>query len=209
MNTPSPIQEVSFYFVRHGETVGNAQNLCQGHIDFPLTDKGEAQAREAAEVLQGCGIKRIAASPLGRAKRTAHIIAEALGVTDVREYPALIERGWGELEGKHNSLMFAQEELERMPTWDGVYSTKGIEAKQELLCRIASGMNEVLAGTAPVAIVGHGRFFNALCELLDVAPIQQIVNGAPLHCAPKGSSKTWDIKMVPRNARHSSDGTFR
>ena len=141
MRQIQPIQQIPFYFVRHGETLGNVRNLCQGHIDFPLTDTGEAQGRDAAAMLKGRGIRRIATSPLGRARSTARIIAEVLELTDVIEYPALIERGWGELEGRHNSLMFAQEDLERLPSWDGACDIKGAETKRELLCRIGAGMN--------------------------------------------------------------------
>jgi broad specificity phosphatase PhoE len=190
------VPEVSFYFVRHGETLGNERNLCQGHIDFPLTAKGEAQAGEAARALKSLGIRRIATSPLGRTRRTSQIIAEALGVTDITEYPNLIERGWGELEGEHNSLMFAQEELERSPSWDGSYTIKGMETKEELLRRIATAMSEVLTEPSPVAIVGHGRFFNALCELLHVDPIKQIANGVPLGCTPRGAGSGWEIVPI-------------
>ncbi|HTX92520.1 MAG TPA: phosphoglycerate mutase family protein, partial [Anaerolineales bacterium] len=36
-------------FLRHGESVGNAEERFQGHADFPLTDKGRAQARALAD----------------------------------------------------------------------------------------------------------------------------------------------------------------
>ena len=36
-------------FLRHGESVGNQENRFQGQADFPLTDKGRAQARALAE----------------------------------------------------------------------------------------------------------------------------------------------------------------
>ena len=34
-----------FTFLRHGESVGNAEDRFQGHADFPLTEKGCVQAR--------------------------------------------------------------------------------------------------------------------------------------------------------------------
>lgn len=187
-------QNAPFIFVRHGETVGNVQSLCQGHIDFPLTTKGEAQALEAAETLRGQGIVRVATSPLGRARATARVIAECLGIAKIDEYPALIERGWGELEGRHNSLMFAQEELERLPSWNGKYDYSGIEPKGELLDRITAVMDEVLAGGIPVVIVGHGRFFNALCEVLGIPPVAQIVNGRPVRCEPSNDGTVWALR---------------
>lgn len=190
------IQRRPFYFVRHGETVGNVRSLCQGRIDFPLTERGERQARAAGEILQGRGILRIATSPLARARSTTRIIAEVLGLSDVAEHHGLIERGWGELEGQHNSFMFAQEERERMPSYTGVSDIKGIETKEELLTRIASAMNDLLVGASPLAIVGHGRFFNGLCELLNVPPIEQIGNGAPVYCMPGRAAESWEISSL-------------
>jgi broad specificity phosphatase PhoE len=185
-----------FFFVRHGETIGNTNSLCQGHIDFPLTQKGEAQALEAAELLSGLGIARVATSPLGRARMTAQVIAGSLGIEEVGEYPALIERGWGELEGKRNSLMFAQEELERSASWTGKYDYSGIEPKSELLARIVAVMDEVLYGEIPVVIVGHGRFFNALCEVLGIPPVDQIPNGRPVCCEPDIDGVAWTLKSL-------------
>ena len=36
-------------FLRHGESVGNAEDRFQGHADFPLTEKGRTQARSLAD----------------------------------------------------------------------------------------------------------------------------------------------------------------
>jgi broad specificity phosphatase PhoE len=47
-----PMAETSVYqitFLRHGESVGNAEERFQGHADFPLTGKGRDQAMALAE----------------------------------------------------------------------------------------------------------------------------------------------------------------
>ncbi len=69
-----------FVFVRHGESIGNAQSRWQGQSDYALTDKGRAQARALAERWKAEGVKfdLILASPLIRAKETAEIIASAV-----------------------------------------------------------------------------------------------------------------------------------
>ena len=36
------------YLARHGESTGNAQQLIFGRRDYPLTEKGRAQARPRA-----------------------------------------------------------------------------------------------------------------------------------------------------------------
>lgn len=68
-------------FLRHGESVGNAEARWQGQFDFPLTDKGRAQARALADrwLAEKRTFDAILSSPLSRAKETADIIAAALG----------------------------------------------------------------------------------------------------------------------------------
>ena len=85
--------------LRHGETDWNAQGLSQGNIDIPLNELGLAQAREAAEKLRNRGIATIVASPLSRARVTAEIVGEALGLP-VAIDPDLREVSWGVQEGK-------------------------------------------------------------------------------------------------------------
>ena len=82
-----------FVFLRHGESIGNAQARWQGQSDYPLTEKGRAQAQALAERWKAEGAKfdLIIASPLGRAKETAEIIAPAVGAP-VEFDPILLER---------------------------------------------------------------------------------------------------------------------
>lgn len=70
------------YLMRHGETEFNRNGRYQGHCDSPLTELGVAQARGLSQRFAahlGCEPVRIVASPLGRARATARILADALG----------------------------------------------------------------------------------------------------------------------------------
>jgi broad specificity phosphatase PhoE len=84
--------------VRHGETDWNAAGRLQGHTDTPLNDYGRRQARELAERLATDGADAIYASDLARARETAEILAERLGLTVVVD-PQLREKDWGNWEG--------------------------------------------------------------------------------------------------------------
>ena len=84
--------------VRHGETDWNAEGRLQGHTDRPLNDYGRRQAKELAERLAGEGADAIYASDLARAKETAEILGERLGLPVVID-PALREKNWGNWEG--------------------------------------------------------------------------------------------------------------
>ena len=73
------LTERAFWFLRHGETDWNAQNLAQGRVDIPLNEVGQAQAVAAAELLRGRGIRTIIASTLSRARETAEVAASVIG----------------------------------------------------------------------------------------------------------------------------------
>lgn len=86
------------FLARHGQTTWNLEHRLQGQLDSPLTDDGIAQAESLARRLAGSGIGTVCTSPLGRALRTAQIVAEGLGATVV-EVPELAEIDHGELAG--------------------------------------------------------------------------------------------------------------
>jgi probable phosphoglycerate mutase len=92
------------YLVRHGETEFNRERRLQGHVDSALTARGVEQARGVGEGLKAligdAAGWRILTSPLGRARRTAEIIAERLGGAGIEVEPRLIELSWGDWDGR-------------------------------------------------------------------------------------------------------------
>ncbi|PSM18839.1 histidine phosphatase family protein [Nitratireductor sp. StC3] len=101
--------KIAFYAMRHGETAWNAQGRFQGHSDIALSPAGRAQALAGAAGLRAMlaneprlsAPERIVTSPLARARETAEIVRDALGLpeaalcVDVR----LREAGFGNWEG--------------------------------------------------------------------------------------------------------------
>ncbi len=83
--SPSDKPVYPFVFLRHGESVGNVESRWQGQSDYPLTEKGRAQARALAERWKKEDVKfdLIITSTLARAQETAEIVASYLeGVQD-------------------------------------------------------------------------------------------------------------------------------
>lgn len=79
-----------FYFVRHGETILNAQHVKQG-TEGRLSELGKRQAAAAGERLAPLSIQKILSSPYERAKETVTIVNSSLNVP--AEYsPLLAER---------------------------------------------------------------------------------------------------------------------
>ncbi len=96
--------EQPFYqitLVRHGESVGNAENRFQGQADYPLSEAGRAQARALAARWQAEGVTfdHVIASPLSRALETAQIIGNALGLANIETDPLWMERDNGKRSG--------------------------------------------------------------------------------------------------------------
>ena len=65
---------------RHGETAENKERRFQGQKDVPLNETGRAQARALGEAARAEGLVALYASPLVRARETAEIVGEALGL---------------------------------------------------------------------------------------------------------------------------------
>ena len=84
--------------VRHGETDWNADGRLQGQTDRPLSDYGRRQARKLAGELEGEELEAIYSSDLARARETAEIVGERLGLP-VELDPELREKDWGTWEG--------------------------------------------------------------------------------------------------------------
>ena len=65
---------------RHGETTENRERRFQGQKDVPLNEHGREQARALAEAAAGETIEALYTSPLVRARETAEIVAERIGL---------------------------------------------------------------------------------------------------------------------------------
>lgn len=93
------------YLVRHGETIWNMIGRQQGHLDSPLTQRGIDQARAAGrllkKILPEASQLAIETSPLERARQTAAIVCQELGlsVAAVVISPLLIEHHLGNWHG--------------------------------------------------------------------------------------------------------------
>lgn len=84
--------------VRHGEIEWNRSGRRQGQLDSPLTPDGERHAQAVASSVAPAAVDAIFTSPLGRAHRTASVIAARLD-RPVRVLAALAEVHHGALAG--------------------------------------------------------------------------------------------------------------
>lgn len=188
MNAPPPdkIHPVAFWFLRHGETDWNAQNLSQGNVDIPLNDTGLAQARSASLLLRNKGIRQIISSPLSRAKVTADIAAAELGLP-VQVDDGLREVAFGIQEGKPMSEWFQH--------WvDGLLTPEGAESFPSLTTRAVAAINRCVLRPPVVLVVAHGALFRAMRGAMGHEPNVRTRNAVPIWCEPPGNgAKAWGL----------------
>jgi probable phosphoglycerate mutase len=170
------VTAIPFWFLRHGETDWNAQNLSQGNVDIPLNPTGIAQAHAAAAMLRNRGIATIIASPMSRARDTAQVVADLL------DLPVLLDDGlrevsFGVKEGQPMGEWFA--------TWvAGDFTPEGAESFAALRVRAKAALNRALAHPAPVLVVAHGALFRATRAEMGLEPNVRTPNGTPYWCEP-------------------------
>jgi broad specificity phosphatase PhoE len=178
MSAPSAerLHPIAFWFLRHGETDWNAQNLSQGAVDIPLNETGLAQARSASLLLRGRGIRAIISSPLSRAKVTADIAAAQLGLP-VQIDDGLKEVAFGVMEGKPMSEWF-------QPWVDGLLTPEGAESFPTLTKRAVAAVNRSISRPPVVLVVAHGALFRALRGAMGHEPNVRTRNAVPVWCEP-------------------------
>ena len=158
--------------LRHGESVGNAESRWQGQADFPLTDKGRAQANALADRWKREKMKfdHVISSPLSRARETAEIVASALDLK-VEHEPVWLERDNGAYSG-----LTAQEVRQNFihPEFYNPYDPVGSdgEGDWELFLRAGQALHNLLKREpARYLIVSHGGLLNQFMHaVVGIAP---------------------------------------
>lgn len=202
--------------LRHGETEYNREGRLTGHTDIPLLPEGEAQAREAGELLKALGIHfdEVYSSPLQRAFNTASLALKAAGQAGaaIEKRDALIESNSGDFTGRtwQDPEIAAWKWIYAHPMPNGE-SNKQIVARVrdffegEVLPRLARGENVLLAA--------HAGVLRAFMIVLGIEPVPaddapgagrssvRIPNAAPFVCVyedGKLKSHSFAEKPQPR-----------
>jgi broad specificity phosphatase PhoE len=166
-----------FVFLRHGESLGNAQSRWQGQSDYPLTERGRAQVRALAARWKAEHVKfdLVISSTLGRARETAQIVASTLDLK-VEFDEIWLERAIGEMEG------LTAEEVRQMPRppYTTPYDSIGGDGEGDwaLFLRAGQALHGLLRRPAgSYLIVSHGGLLNQ---------VMHAVTGLAPHVDPSG-----------------------
>lgn len=164
--------------IRHGQTTYNATGRMQGHLDTELSELGYAQAHAAARLLEDKQISAIVASDLQRARETARIIGEHLGL-DVQVDARLRETDLGQWQGR-SSTEVDEEFPGARAIWrhDPTWAPPQGESRVEVARRCRPVIDELMRthtewDNGPVLVVAHGGMIAALtCNLLGLSSPQ-------------------------------------
>jgi alpha-ribazole phosphatase/probable phosphoglycerate mutase len=198
---------VAVFCLRHAES----ENVVAGAAGVlplsPLTRNGAAQALAAAGVLAAEGLTRVYCSTAVRARETAAVLADRLGLdraTDVVVMPELDEVGIGSAEGATDPVT-RRRTAEVLHAWvvggDLDQRVADGESGHEVLarvCRALETIGEVHDGEA-VAVVGHVASLTA--GLSALCGLGGSVWGVPLpHAIPflvKRDGLAWSCDVWP------------
>ncbi|MBW2527595.1 MAG: histidine phosphatase family protein [Deltaproteobacteria bacterium] len=156
------------YLLRHAETTANADGTLQGRLDYPLTERGRAQAEALAQPLASLGCELVLRSPAERVLRTIEPALE-VGLAAPEVVDELHEIDLGDAAG----LSFG-EFLERFgPTIDeesyarGEYRFPGGESRRDLYQRAAQAWRFIERRDADtVLLASHGGLLSQLLAVV-------------------------------------------
>lgn len=174
----SPAFGTTFYLVRHGESEGNTKKIMQGWLNYPLTDRGVAQANQVAARL--CATKNsfaptVFSSDLTRASSTAEIIAAACdSKLPLEKFSGLREFNFGVVQGLTQDDVKKRfpNEFARLDTLspEKKWTTQifeGAETSEQVAARSLQSLRTI-AGKYPnqsVIVVTHGGVIRSLFHL--------------------------------------------
>lgn len=149
---------MKIFFIRHGETTGDVENLYGGTYDDHLSEKGIEQSKNLAESLKDKSIEVIFSSSLIRAQETSKFLSQVANC-EVQIVPELRERNqYGFLSGmnKDEAKQKYPKEVEMLK--DRLNTIEGAESYEDFSKRISDAFYSIVNNSkySSVAIVSHG-----------------------------------------------------
>ncbi len=167
-----------YFLARHGKSLANEQGIIlsdprEGTTGFGLTGEGREQVRASAAAAKAQGILDerafIVSSDFTRARETADIIADVLGVPSVTLSEKLRERHFGDWEkrdDRHYQDVWDRDRHDPSHTEEGVESVDAVRARTTGLIRELESEH---AGEV-IVLVSHGDALQILQTAFENVP---------------------------------------
>jgi len=187
--------------LRHGQSQWNLENRFTGWKNVPLTEKGEAEAKKAGELIKkhNISIDRVFSSVLERANRTAEIAIKKAELNNLLENNKIImtcseklnERDYGDLVGLNKQETADKFGKDQVHIWRRSYDTPppNGESLKDVVERVSPYFKEnikpLIDKGENILIAAHGNSLRALVmKLEDISPDEivklEIATGDPL-----------------------------
>jgi broad specificity phosphatase PhoE len=150
------------YLARHGQTAYNLEGRFQGQQPVPLDETGRAQAAELAEHAATYGFAALWCSPLLRARETADVVAQRLGL-EAKEDARLMETDAGDWTDRSFAEVRAQtpELFDAFVAGDPAFAFPGGESFAHQEERVEAALTDIERGDLPALVVCHGMVIRA------------------------------------------------
>ncbi len=166
---------MTFYLIRHTETVGNAERRFNGWTESPYTERGikmnDVLVNTLAAIHEKDPVSKIYASPIDRAKHIGEMLAERTGIP-LEIHEPLKEFNFGIFEGLTAEEAEAKDP-EMWQRWMADYNhvpLKGGGCYDEYHKALGEWISQLdLSSDERVMVVAHGGTVNSLLlHLLDL-----------------------------------------
>ena len=202
--------------LRHGQSQWNLENRFTGWKNVPLTQKGEAEAKKAGELIKkhNISIDRVFSSVLERANRTAEIAIKKAELNNLLENNKIImtcneklnERDYGDLVGLNKQETADKFGKDQVHIWRRSYDTPppNGESLKDVVERVSPYFKEnikpLLDKGENILIAAHGNSLRAMMIELGMYKPEEISNielptGSPL-CINLDQGKLVDFKHL-------------
>ena len=202
--------------LRHGQSQWNLENRFTGWKNVPLTEKGEAEAKKAGELIKKhkISIERVFSSVLERANRTAEIAIIQAELNNLLENNKIImtcseklnERDYGDLVGLNKQETADKFGKDQVHIWRRSYDTPppNGESLKDVVERVSPYFKEnikpLIDKGENILIAAHGNSLRAMMIELGMYKPEEISNielptGSPL-CINLDQGRLVDFKYL-------------
>jgi len=202
--------------LRHGQSQWNLENRFTGWKNVPLTEKGEAEAKKAGELIRkhNISIDRVFSSVLERANRTAEIAIKKAELNNLLENNKIImtsseklnERDYGDLVGLNKQETADKFGKDQVHIWRRSFDTPppNGESLKDVVERVSPYFKENIKPLIDkgdnILIAAHGNSLRAMMIELGMYEPEEISNielptGSPL-CINLDQGKLVDFKYL-------------
>jgi broad specificity phosphatase PhoE len=190
-SVPQRRRAVRILLARHGQSVANVERVISNRdLPYGLTTLGRWQAVQLADRLRTDGVGALYCSPIPRARETAAVVGERLGLIPVVA-DGLREPDRGVLEGRGDPEAWRlHDELTRRWLVDVDHAARSDggesldDVRQRFEAFLASLVDEHAGGDASVLCITHGALMLTVLPLVLSGVPSSATSGSIAHATP-------------------------